>query len=57
MIDAEQFLQDWTQENIAATVYGDRATAKDHASKCVGEAQGLDISEAELVEAAGGDEG
>jgi hypothetical protein len=55
MTDPETFLQEWSQENVTATVYDDRATAEELSSECLLDARVQEISEAELVQAAGGD--
>lgn len=55
MTDAERFLEEWSQENISATMYGDRDTAGELASTCRQDAQVQGIGEADLIAASGGD--
>jgi hypothetical protein len=50
---AFDFLQSWIVENVNATIYEN--TAKHLAHDCVWEANTTGITEADLIEAAGGD--
>ena len=52
---AFDFLQSWTVENVNATMYEDRDTAEHLADDCVWEANTRGITEAAMIEAAGGD--
>jgi hypothetical protein len=55
MSDASDFLIGWVSENVNATVYDDRPMAEHLAHDCLWEAKECGISEADLLEAAGGD--
>ena len=50
-----EFLDEWADENVQATVYGDEPTAKQLALQCRQEAKAAGISEAGVVKAASGD--
>jgi hypothetical protein len=45
----------WVQENVNATMYEDTQMAEHLANDCLWEAKEYGITEAELIEAAGGD--
>ena len=51
---AFDFLQSWIVENVNATMYEDRDTAEHLADDCVWEANTRGITEAAMIEAAGG---
>ena len=51
---AFDFLQSWIVENVNATMYEDRDTAEYLADDCVWEANTRGITEAAMIEAAGG---
>jgi hypothetical protein len=51
---AFDFLQSWIVENVNATMYEDKDTARHLAEDCVWEAQTRSITKADLIEAAGG---
>jgi hypothetical protein len=53
--DASKFLKSWVRENIKATDYDDTASARYFAERCLFEAQGEQLSEVEVIKAAGGD--
>jgi hypothetical protein len=55
MSTATDFLNGWVQENVNATMYEDTKMAEHLANNCVWEAKECGISEADLLEAAGGD--
>jgi hypothetical protein len=58
MSDASDFLKKWVRKNIKATtaaMHDDTPTAGRLAEECLWEAQGQDLSEAEVTDAAGGD--
>jgi len=55
MFDASKFLKSWVRENIKATVYDDTVSAQYFAERCLWEAQGEQLSEVEVIDAAGGD--
>jgi hypothetical protein len=52
---AFDFLQSWIVENVNVTMYEDKNTAEHLADDCVWEANTRGITEAALIEAAGGD--
>jgi hypothetical protein len=52
---AFDFLQSWAIENINTTIYEDRDAAEHLADDCIWEANTRGITEAALIEAAGGD--
>jgi hypothetical protein len=52
---AFDFLQSWIVENVNATMYEDNDTEEYLANDCVWEANTRGITEAALIEAAGGD--
>ncbi len=57
MSDASDFLKKWVRKNITPTtahVRDDTLTAGRLAEECLWEAQGQDLSEAEVTDAAGG---
>jgi hypothetical protein len=57
MSDASDFLKKWVRKHIDATtahIRDDTLTAGRLAEECLWEAQGQDLSEAEVTEAAGG---
>jgi hypothetical protein len=57
MSDASDFLQKWVRKNITPTtahIRDDTLTAGRLAEECLWEAQGQDQSEAEVIDAAGG---
>ncbi len=57
MSDASDFLKKWVRKNITPTtaaVHDDTLTAGRLAEECLWEAQGQDLSEAEVTDAAGG---
>jgi hypothetical protein len=57
MSDASDFLKKWVRKNIQATtaaIHHDTLTAGRLAEECLWEAQGQDLSEAEVTDAAGG---
>jgi hypothetical protein len=57
MSEAREFLQKWVRKNIkadTAAVHNDTLTAGRLAEECLWEAQGEDLSEAEVTDAAGG---
>jgi hypothetical protein len=51
---AFDFLQSWIVENVNATMYEDKDTARHLAEDCVWEARTRGITIADLIEAAGG---
>ena len=51
---AFDFLQSWIVENVNATMYENRDTAENLADDCVWEANTRGITEAAMIEAAGG---
>ena len=51
---AFDFLQSWIVENVNATMYENRDTAEHLADDCVWEANTRGITEAAMIEAAGG---
>ena len=51
---AFDFLQSWIVENVNATMYEDRDMAEHLADDCVWEANTRGITEAAMIEAAGG---
>jgi len=53
--DAFHFLQSWVIENVNATIYEENDTAEHLADDCVWEANTRGITEAAMIEAAGGD--
>jgi hypothetical protein len=55
MSDASKFLKSWVRENVEATVYDDTVSAQRLAEHCLFEAQGEQLSEVEVIDAAGGD--
>jgi hypothetical protein len=57
MSDASDFLKEWVRKNITPTtahIRDDTLTAGRLAEECLWEAQGQNLSEAEVTEAAGG---
>jgi hypothetical protein len=57
MSDASDFLKKWVRKNVRATsaaMRDDTLTAGRLAEECLWEAQGQDLSEAEVTDAAGG---
>ncbi len=57
MSDASDFLTQWVRKNITPTtahIRNDTLTAGRLAEECLWEAQGQDLSEAEVTDAAGG---
>ena len=57
MSDASDFLKKWVRKNIKATtaaIHDDTLTAGRLVEECLWEAQGEDLSEAEVKAAAGG---
>jgi hypothetical protein len=57
MSDASDFLKQWVRKNITPTtayIRDDTLTAGRLAEECLGEAQGQNLSEAEMTEAARG---
>jgi hypothetical protein len=54
MSTATDFLNGWVQENVNATMYEDTQMAEHLANDCLWEAKKYGITEAELMEAAGG---
>lgn len=55
MSTAADFLTGWVQENVNATVYEDTQMAEHLAHDCLWEAKEYGITDADLMEAAGGD--
>jgi hypothetical protein len=55
MSTASDFLNGWVQENVNATVHEDTQMAERLANDCLWEAKEYGITEADLLEAAGGD--
>ena len=55
MSDVDKFLQWWVLENVNATLYDDTSTAETLATECLKEAKRENLSEAEVISAAGGD--
>ena len=53
--DASTFLTWWVQENVNATHYEDTNEAQSLAEQCLTEARREQLSEAEVIDAAGGD--
>ena len=53
--DAFHFLQSWVIENVNATIYEENDTAEHLADDCVWEANTRGITEAAMIDAAGGD--
>ena len=57
MSDASDFLKQWVRKNITPTtahIHNDMLTAGRLAEECLGEAQGENLTEAEVNEAASG---
>jgi hypothetical protein len=57
MSDASDFLTKWVRKNITPTtahIHNDTLTAGRLAEECLWEAQGQNLSEAEMIQAAGG---
>jgi hypothetical protein len=57
MSDASDFLKKWVRKNITPTtahIHNDTLTAGRLAEECLWEAQGENLSEAEVIQAAGG---
>jgi hypothetical protein len=57
MSDASDFLTKWVRKNITPTtahIHNDTLTAGRLAEECLWEAQGENLSEAEMIHAAGG---
>ena len=57
MSDASEFLKKWVRKNITPTtahIHNDTLTAGRLAEKCLWEAQGENLSAAEVTDAAGG---
>ena len=57
MSDASDFLKKWVRKNITPTtahIRDDTLTAGRLAEECLGEAQGQNLSEDEVIDAAGG---
>jgi hypothetical protein len=55
MSTATDFLNGWVQENVNAMMYEDTQMAEHLANDCLWEAKEYGITEADLMEAAGGD--
>jgi len=53
--DVSKFLQWWVLENVNATLYDDTHTAERLAAECLREAKRENLSEADVISAAGGD--
>ena len=53
--DASKFLTSWVLENVNVTHYDDTLEAKRLAEQCLQEARREQLSEAEVIDAAGGD--
>ena len=57
MSDASEFLTKWVRKNITPTtahIHNDTLTAGRLAEECLGEARGQNLSEDDVIDAAGG---
>lgn len=54
MSDADDFLTSWVLENVNARLYDDTHTAERLAAECLREAKRENLSEADVISAAGG---
>jgi hypothetical protein len=49
-----EFVTSWTRENVHATAFDDKVTARNHAAECLRDAKKAGFREEAIIKAAGG---